>query len=117
MVSELSELLRRLDMDSEKKCKEKHFPIVIQSFKHTLLKNLGKTNVELPIVHLFDKVEKITEDFLKERTVKNMIGIGITEEHATIEIRQLCDMFKWLIFYWTMVDDREKLPFGVASMK
>jgi hypothetical protein len=51
-----------------------------------MLLKLSKTQLHLPVIHLFDKIEILTREYLRERTVRNQIGIGITEEHATTAI-------------------------------
>lgn len=68
------------------------------------------------MVHLFDKMEPITLEFLKAKEVKNQIGIGITTEHANEKVRKICDSLNWKIYYWTLRDDQpEKMPFGCQS--
>ena len=110
--------MEKLSLNTKEKCAEKSFPIYIQSFNHAILKEFGKTNLDLPIFHLFDKVEPISQDFLDKKKVKNMVGIGITEAHATTEIKELCVHNNYGMFYWTLRDDHtEDIPFNMKSYK
>ncbi len=59
----------------------------------------------------------INQEFLDNQKVKNMIGIGITEEHATPAIKELCSSNKYIIFYWTMRDDQPKIPLKAKSYR
>ena len=45
------------------------------------------SELDLPLVHLFEYIEEIDEDFLELMTVKNMIGVAITLEVITPALR------------------------------
>ena len=64
LVSKLVSILQKYDLDSEVKCKSKNFPFVFQAFNHIILETLSKTDLNLPIVHLFAREKKIDKAFL-----------------------------------------------------
>lgn len=53
------EVLHKLGLDIAERCDKKRLPVVIQSFSHSALMALEETDLDLPVVHLFDKVENI----------------------------------------------------------
>lgn len=47
-----------------------------------------------------------------------MKGIGITEQHAIPEIRELCTKNNLEMFYWTLRDDQpDHIPFGLTTYR
>ncbi len=47
-----------------------------------------------------------------------MVGIGISKNHATKEIKELCKINELSVLYWTLRDDQiEDIPFNLKSYK
>ena len=112
------DILKGFQLTTEVKCKEKQLPLILQSFNHAILEYIGYSELNLPLVHLFEYIDSIEEDFLELMTVKNMIGIAITLEVITPALRLLCDQRNLQIFYWTLRDDiMRKIPFKLESYK
>ena len=59
LIAKLAEVLHKLGLDTAERCEKKRLPVVIQSFSHSALETQAETDLDLPVVHLFDKVEDI----------------------------------------------------------
>ena len=47
-----------------------------------------------------------------------MKGIGISQKHATPEIKKLCESMNLWMFYWTLRDDHPKnIPFDCKTYR
>ena len=118
LINKMAEILQRLGLNTAEKCDKKRFPVVIQSFSHSALLSYEETDLDLPVVHLFDTVENFNDDFLRTNAIRNMKGIGISEKHANAEIRELCTKNNLEMFYWTLRDDHlDNIPFGLKTYR
>lgn len=53
------EIMKRYGLDTEDKCKGKNLPIILESFSHTIMEYLAESELELPLVHLFEYIDEI----------------------------------------------------------
>jgi glycerophosphoryl diester phosphodiesterase len=105
MVKKLEQCLQRYGLSSREHCQERRFPIILQSFNHSILQTISKSPLQLPIVHLYCKEAPLSAEFLYQRLFPTSIGIAISIDHARKEVMDICKDKGLSVFFWTMKDD------------